>query len=47
MVGDVQRMNLFYKKGWQIKMYIPKEVNNAYEFLVKIGYDRFILEENI
>lgn len=47
MVGDVQRMNLFYKKGWQIKMDIPKEVNNAYEFLVKIGYDKFILEENI
>lgn len=26
LVGDVQRMKLFYEKGWQIKMEIPQEV---------------------
>ena len=35
LVGDVQRMKLFYEKGWQIKMEIPQEVWNAYEILVK------------
>lgn len=37
LVGDVQRMKLFYEKGWQIKMEIPQEVWNAYEILVKKG----------
>lgn len=44
LVGDVQRMKVFYEKGWQIKMEIPKEVWEAYEMLVKRGYDRFVLK---
>ena len=45
LVGDIQRMKLFYEKGWQIKMDIPNEVWKAYEILVKRGYDRFVLKD--
>lgn len=45
LVGDIQRMKLFYEKGWQIKMDIPKNVWNAYEILAKRGYDKFILKD--
>ena len=45
LVGDVQRMKLFYEKVWQIKMEIPQEVWNAYENLVKRGYDKFVLKD--
>ena len=38
-------MKVFYEKGWQIKMEIPKEVWKAYEILVKRGYDRFVLKD--
>lgn len=46
LVGDVQRMKLFYEKGWQIKMDIPQEVWDAYETLVKRGYNKFVLKDN-
>ena len=46
LVGDIQRMKLFFEKGWQIKMEIPKEVWNAYEILVKRGYNKFILKNH-
>ena len=45
LVGDIQRMKLFYEKGWQIKMDIPQDVWTAYEILVKRGYERFILKD--
>ena len=44
LVGDIQRMKLFYEKGWQIKMEIPSEVWNAYEILVNKGYNKFVLK---
>lgn len=44
LVGDIQRMQLFYENGWQIKMDIPNKVWEAYEILVKRGYDRFVLK---
>lgn len=44
LVGDIQRMKLFYEKGWQIKMDIPSEVWNAYETLLNKGYNKFILK---
>lgn len=45
LVGDIQRMRLFYEKGWQIKMEIPQKVWDAYEILVKKGYDKFVLKD--
>ena len=44
IVGDVQRMKLFYEKGWQIKIDIPDEVWEAYNILVKKGYDKFVFK---
>ena len=44
LVGDIQRMKLFYENGWQIKMDIPNKVWKAYEILVNRGYDRFVLK---
>lgn len=44
LVGDIQRMKLFYEKGWQIKMDIPQNVWKSYETLVKKGYDKFVLD---
>ena len=45
LVGDIPRMKVFYKKGWQIKMDVPDEVWKAYEALVEKGYDKFTLKE--
>lgn len=43
LVGDIQRMKIFYEKGWQIKMDIPQNVWKAYETLVRKGYNKFVL----
>ena len=44
LVGDIQRMKIFYEKGWQIKMDIPQNVWKAYETLVRKGYNKFVLD---
>jgi len=36
---------VFYEKGWQIEMHIPNEVWEAYELLVKRGYNKFVIED--
>ena len=46
MVGDVQRMRVFPKMGWQVEEHVPNEVWNAYEELVKRGYDKYVFNEN-
>lgn len=45
MVGDVQRMKVFAKKGWQIEMNVPEEVWNAYEEMVRRGYDKYVYHD--
>ena len=45
LVGDIQRMKVFYEKGWQIKMDIPQNVWEVYETLVNKGYNKFILKD--
>lgn len=43
MVGDIQRLKEYPKRGWQIPQDIPADVWAAYEFLVAKGYtDRLI-----
>lgn len=46
MVGDVQRMKVFPKKGWQVEVDVPDDVWDAYEQLVKRGYDKYVFNEN-
>ena len=45
MVGDVQRMKVFAQKGWQEEVDMPNEIWNAYEELVKRGYDKYVFHE--
>jgi uncharacterized SAM-binding protein YcdF (DUF218 family) len=40
MVGDLQRIRLYAERGFQIEQEIPDEVWQAYEELVKAGYDK-------
>lgn len=39
IVGDIQRMELYAHKGYQIPVEIPDEVWDAYHQLVKLGFD--------
>ena len=43
MVGDLQRIRVYPAKGFQIHQDIPADVWDAYEELVKAGYDRHLL----
>jgi uncharacterized SAM-binding protein YcdF (DUF218 family) len=40
MVGDLQRIKLYPKKGFQIYQEIPTEVWDAYEQLIRLGFDK-------
>jgi hypothetical protein len=39
MVGDLQRMRVYPERGFQIPQPIPNDVWQAYEELVRAGYD--------
>jgi uncharacterized SAM-binding protein YcdF (DUF218 family) len=43
MVGDLQRIRLYPEKGFQIQQDIPGDVWDAFEELVKAGYDKHLL----
>ena len=45
MVGDLQRIQLYPVKGFQIHQEIPDDVWSAYEELVKAGYDERLVDE--
>ena len=45
MVGDLQRIKIYPKLGFQIPQEIPDDVWSAYETLVSLGYTEHILEE--
>lgn len=39
IVGDIQRMELYAHKGYQVPVEIPDEVWDAYHRLLKLGFD--------
>lgn len=45
MVGDLQRIDIYGKNGFQIKQDIPSYVNEAFNELVKQGYDKQLVKE--
>ncbi len=45
MVGDLQRIKIYAEKGFQIQQHIPSDVWKSYEFLVKRGFDEFVIRE--
>jgi len=45
MVGDLQRLLVYGRKGWSSPQAVPSEVREAYERLVAAGYTRRMLPE--
>lgn len=43
MVGDLQRIKVFADQGFQVPQEIPSEVWEAYEELVDLGYDKYVI----
>ena len=43
MIGDLQRIKEYPTKGFQIKQAIPKDVWEAYEYLVSLGYNKRLI----
>ena len=43
LVGDLQRIKEYPKKGWQIPQEIPDDVWQAYEYLVERGYTQQLI----
>jgi uncharacterized SAM-binding protein YcdF (DUF218 family) len=44
MVGDLQRIRVYAERGFQIAQDVPEEVWQAFEELVRAGYDRYLVE---
>jgi uncharacterized SAM-binding protein YcdF (DUF218 family) len=44
MVGDLQRIRVYAEKGYQIPQEIPEDVWQAYEELVRAGYDKYLIK---
>ena len=42
-VGDIQRMIIYPQFGWQIKNQVPIKVIDAYDYLKRQGFDKYIL----
>src|SRR5665213_3441322 len=45
MVGDLQRIKYYPEKGFQVYQEIPEEIREAYEQLVKCGFDKHLMKE--
>jgi uncharacterized SAM-binding protein YcdF (DUF218 family) len=43
MIGDLQRIHIYPEKGFQIHQDIPPDVWEAYDELVKAGYDKHLI----
>jgi hypothetical protein len=43
MVGDLQRIKIYPARGYQIEQEIPAPVWQAFEDLVRAGYDKYLL----
>lgn len=44
MVGDLQRIKLYPVRGFQIAQEIPDDVWEAFEELVRAGYDKYLIQ---
>ena len=45
MVGDLQRLLVYEKMGYQVHVDVPNEIWQAYERLSAAGYDRYVIRE--
>ena len=46
VVGDIQRLIIYPQFGWQVDNDVPNYVMEAYDFLKKMGFDKYILSHN-
>jgi hypothetical protein len=44
MLGDLQRIRLYARSGFQIRQPIPRPVVAAYQALVRLGYTEHLLK---
>ncbi len=44
IVGDIRRIKEYPQKGFQIPQHIPPDAWEAYEKLVKMGYDKYLVK---
>jgi hypothetical protein len=44
MVGDLQRIKIYPARGFQIEQEIPEPVWQAFEVLVRAGYDKYLIQ---
>jgi uncharacterized SAM-binding protein YcdF (DUF218 family) len=45
MVGDLQRIRFYPAKGFQVYQEIPAEIWDAYEQLVRLGFDKHLVKD--
>ena len=45
LVGDLQRIKIYPEKGYSIEQEIPDSVWEAYEELIKLGYDKRLAKD--
>lgn len=45
MVGDLQRIKEYPKRGFQIEQYIPNDVLSAHEYLIAQGYTERLIKD--
>jgi len=45
MVGDLQRIMEYPKKGYAIKQRVPKNISQAFKKLVGSGYNKHLIKE--
>lgn len=43
LVGDIQRFEVYYKKGFQVYVEVPNEVLDAYNYLIKAGFNKYLI----
>ena len=43
IAGDLQRIEVYARRGWQIAQPMPEEVWQAYEALLTLGYDKYVI----
>ncbi|MBA2657187.1 MAG: YdcF family protein [Tatlockia sp.] len=47
MVGDLQRIKLYPKLGYQINQDIPDDIEKAYQELISLGYTHHLVNETL
>jgi hypothetical protein len=45
MMGDLQRIWIYARRGWSAPQYLPQEVRDAYEKLVSLGFTKHLIDE--